>query len=114
MLVVVRGPDLCADRAGGAAPYDRRVAGPGTDSEVPVGEALRSGPTGLATQMCHDCRAVDVEALGELGDRRTDGARLDELFYPWRAEAGLLLPHAVATAGGLPPPSARSREAATL
>lgn len=74
---------------------------PGTDSEVPVGEALRSGPTGLATQMCHDRRAVDVEALGELGDRRTDGARLDELFYPWRAEAGLLLPHALATTGGL-------------
>lgn len=35
-----------------------------TIPEVPLGDVRRSRPTGSATQMCHDRRAMDVEHFG--------------------------------------------------
>ncbi len=58
---------------------------------MPFGDTLRSGPTGSATEMCHDRRAVDVEPRSQLSDRCASPSLVDEIVYPRRVEARLSL-----------------------
>ena len=49
--------------------------------DVPLGDTLRGGPTGAATQVRHHRRAVDVEHRGELRDRGAGPSLEDEVVY---------------------------------